>query len=168
MHRFSELLAADLAPKNVFVFSISPGLVQDRDDEPLPRRRAVDAAGAARRGSCARSPPASSTRSPAATCMPSTIRPRACAAGSTEILEQDLNAIRLRADRHNRAAMRIALAQINPVVGDLAGNRAIILERLEKAKAAGADPSSSRAAVPATRRRISCCGPASSAPPRRR
>jgi len=28
VHRFSELLAADLAPKNVFVFSISPGLVQ--------------------------------------------------------------------------------------------------------------------------------------------
>ncbi len=35
--------------------------------------------------------------------------------------------------------MRIALAQINPVVGDLAGNRAMILERLEEAKGAGAD-----------------------------
>ena len=35
--------------------------------------------------------------------------------------------------------MRIALAQINPVVGDLAGNRALILARLEEAKAAGAD-----------------------------
>jgi 3-oxoacyl-[acyl-carrier protein] reductase len=28
VHRFSELLAAQLAPKNVFVFSISPGLVR--------------------------------------------------------------------------------------------------------------------------------------------
>jgi NAD+ synthase (glutamine-hydrolysing) len=35
--------------------------------------------------------------------------------------------------------MRIALAQINPVVGDLAGNRDLILARLEEAKAAGAD-----------------------------
>src|SRR5690348_7713403 len=37
------------------------------------------------------------------------------------------------------AHMRLALAQINPVVGDLAGNRALILERLEDAKRAGAD-----------------------------
>jgi NAD+ synthase (glutamine-hydrolysing) len=35
--------------------------------------------------------------------------------------------------------MRIALAQINPVVGDLAGNRDLILARLEEARAAGAD-----------------------------
>jgi 3-oxoacyl-[acyl-carrier protein] reductase len=28
VHRFSELLAGQLAPKNVFVFSISPGLVK--------------------------------------------------------------------------------------------------------------------------------------------
>jgi NAD+ synthase (glutamine-hydrolysing) len=35
--------------------------------------------------------------------------------------------------------MRLALAQINPVVGDLAGNRSLILERLEDAKGAGAD-----------------------------
>jgi NAD+ synthase (glutamine-hydrolysing) len=35
--------------------------------------------------------------------------------------------------------MRLALAQINPVVGDLAGNRELILGRLEKATAAGAD-----------------------------
>ena len=28
MHRFSELLAGALAPQNVFVFSISPGLVK--------------------------------------------------------------------------------------------------------------------------------------------
>src|SRR3954469_4045910 len=35
--------------------------------------------------------------------------------------------------------MRIALAQINPVVGDLAGNRDLILKRLEEAKQAGAD-----------------------------
>jgi len=35
--------------------------------------------------------------------------------------------------------MRIALAQIDPTVGDLAGNRALILARLAEAKAAGAD-----------------------------
>src|SRR5690348_7030347 len=35
--------------------------------------------------------------------------------------------------------MRIALAQINPTVGDLDGNRALILGRLEAAKDAGAD-----------------------------
>ena len=36
-------------------------------------------------------------------------------------------------------AMRLALAQINPVVGDLDGNRALILARLDAAKDAGAD-----------------------------
>jgi NAD+ synthase (glutamine-hydrolysing) len=35
--------------------------------------------------------------------------------------------------------MRIALAQIDPVVGDLTGNRDLILARLEEAKSAGAD-----------------------------
>src|SRR5438094_9574499 len=35
--------------------------------------------------------------------------------------------------------MRLALAQINPIVGDLTGNRSLILERLEDAKGAGAD-----------------------------
>src|SRR3954447_9237101 len=35
--------------------------------------------------------------------------------------------------------MRLALAQINPIVGDLDGNRATILERLDAARAAGAD-----------------------------
>ena len=35
--------------------------------------------------------------------------------------------------------MRLALAQINPIVGDLTGNRALILERLEHARGAGAD-----------------------------
>jgi NAD+ synthase (glutamine-hydrolysing) len=35
--------------------------------------------------------------------------------------------------------MRIALAQINPVVGDLEGNRELILSRLDEAKQAGAD-----------------------------
>src|SRR3954466_13326817 len=41
--------------------------------------------------------------------------------------------------RHNGYDMRLALAQINPVVGDLDGNRSLILERLEDAKSAGAD-----------------------------
>src|SRR3954465_6167037 len=35
--------------------------------------------------------------------------------------------------------MRLALAQINPVVGDLDGNRRLILERLEAARTHGAD-----------------------------
>jgi NAD+ synthase (glutamine-hydrolysing) len=35
--------------------------------------------------------------------------------------------------------MRLALAQINPVVGDLAGNRDLIIVRIEEARAAGAD-----------------------------
>ena len=35
--------------------------------------------------------------------------------------------------------MRLALVQINPVVGDLDGNRQLILERLEAAKSQGAD-----------------------------
>jgi NAD+ synthase (glutamine-hydrolysing) len=35
--------------------------------------------------------------------------------------------------------MRIALAQIDPTVGDLAGNRELILNRLEEARAAGVD-----------------------------
>ncbi len=35
--------------------------------------------------------------------------------------------------------MRLALAQINPVVGDLEGNRKLILSRVEQAKAQGAD-----------------------------
>src|SRR5262249_2544624 len=29
-HRLAEVLAADLAPKNVFVFSVAPGLVRTR------------------------------------------------------------------------------------------------------------------------------------------
>jgi 3-oxoacyl-[acyl-carrier protein] reductase len=36
VHRFSELLAADLAPKNVFVFSISPGLVKTEMTKRFP------------------------------------------------------------------------------------------------------------------------------------
>jgi NAD+ synthase (glutamine-hydrolysing) len=37
------------------------------------------------------------------------------------------------------SVLRIALAQINPIVGDLAGNRSLMVERLEEAKAGGAD-----------------------------
>jgi NAD(P)-dependent dehydrogenase (short-subunit alcohol dehydrogenase family) len=36
VHRFSETLAATLAPKNVFVFSISPGLVQTEMTKDMP------------------------------------------------------------------------------------------------------------------------------------
>src|ERR1700745_1302557 len=35
--------------------------------------------------------------------------------------------------------MRLALAQIDPTVGDLEGNRALILTRIEEARDAGAD-----------------------------
>ena len=35
--------------------------------------------------------------------------------------------------------MRLALAQIDPTVGDLDGNRDLILARIEEARAAGAD-----------------------------
>src|SRR6266852_7210417 len=35
--------------------------------------------------------------------------------------------------------MRLALAQINPIVGDLDGNRALILQRIADGKSAGAD-----------------------------
>src|SRR5262245_17377454 len=35
--------------------------------------------------------------------------------------------------------MRLALAQIDPVVGDLEGNRGVIVRKIEEARAAGAD-----------------------------
>ena len=35
--------------------------------------------------------------------------------------------------------MRLALAQVDPVVGDLDGNRDLIVARIEEARAAGAD-----------------------------
>src|SRR5437016_7136647 len=35
--------------------------------------------------------------------------------------------------------MRLALAQIDPIVGDLDGNRGLIVARMEEARAAGAD-----------------------------
>jgi len=35
--------------------------------------------------------------------------------------------------------VRLALAQIDPTVGDLEGNRELILGRVEEARAAGAD-----------------------------
>ncbi len=95
VHRFSELLAADLAPKNVFVFSISPGLVKTEmtkrfpDDAPwtppelAPRLVLALASGefdalAGRYLHAEHDPPES-------------LRDRI-----QEILDQDLNAIRLR------------------------------------------------------------------------
>jgi NAD(P)-dependent dehydrogenase (short-subunit alcohol dehydrogenase family) len=95
VHRFSELLAADLTPKNVFVFSISPGLVKTEmtnrfpDDAPwtppelAPRLVHALASGefdalAGRYLHAEHDPP-------------ETLRARI-----DEILEQDLNAIRLR------------------------------------------------------------------------
>ena len=97
VHRFSELLAADLAPKNVFVFSISPGLVKTEmtkrfpDDAPwtppecAPRLVRALASGefdalAGRYLHAEHDPP-------------ETLRPRI-----QEIRDRDLNAIRLRRD----------------------------------------------------------------------
>ena len=37
------------------------------------------------------------------------------------------------------AGMRLALAQLDAVVGDLAGNRALIVDAIREARAAGAD-----------------------------
>jgi 3-oxoacyl-[acyl-carrier protein] reductase len=95
VYRFSELLAADLAPKNVFVFPISPGLVQTEmtgsfpDDAPwtppecAPELVVALASGAfdslaGRYLHAEHDPPAS------------------LEARVDEILAQDLNAIRLR------------------------------------------------------------------------
>ena len=65
-------------------------------------------------------------------------------------------------------SMRLALAQINSVVGDLDGNRERILGAARRGEAPTAPTSSSSPSSPsrATRRRTSCCGRASSAPPR--
>ena len=98
VHRFSELLAGQLAPQNVFVFSISPGLVKTAmteghvpDDAPwtppecAPRLVRALASGeldelAGRYLHAEHDPP-------------ETLRARI-----PEILERDLNAIRLRRD----------------------------------------------------------------------
>ena len=62
--------------------------------------------------------------------------------------------------------MRLALAQINTTVGDLDGNRELILARLEEAKARGRRPrrSSPSWQSPATRPRTCSCARASYAP----
>src|SRR3977135_3667071 len=80
-------------------------------------------------------------RWPAATFTPSTIHPRACAAGSTRSSSRISTPFGSAADIQAqwKRAMRIALSQINPIVGDLAGNRAMMLERLEDAKRSSAD-----------------------------
>jgi len=98
VHRFSEMLAEQLGPQNVFVFSISPGLVKTAmtdgrfpDDAPwtppecAPRLVRALASGeldelAGRYLHAEHDPP-------------ETLRPRIA-----EILERDLNAIRLRRD----------------------------------------------------------------------
>ena len=96
VHRFSEVLAASLAPQNVFVFSISPGLVRTSMTALAPATTRRGRRPNARRGSCTRSRRGSSTSSPAATSTPSTIRPSSCASGWMRSSRDDLNAIRLR------------------------------------------------------------------------
>ena len=165
MHRFSELLAATLAPKNVFVFSISPGLVQTEMTSRVPGRPAVDAArvrAGARLALASGEFDALAGRYLHAEHDP----PDALRARVDEILEQDLNVIRLRRRHGTMAAMRLALAQINTVVGDLDGNRELILARLEEAKAPAPTSSSSPSSRSrGTRPRTCCCGPASCARP---
>jgi len=78
VHRFSELLAAQLAPRGVFVFAISPGLVRTAIPSPTGTTMLPGRPRHARHGSCMRWRPASSTRSPGATSTPSTIRRRSC------------------------------------------------------------------------------------------
>ena len=66
--------------------------------------------------------------------------------------------------------MRLALAQINSVVGDIDGNAAP-RRRMARARPATRTPTSSSSpssSSPATRRRICCSGPASSRAARRR
>ena len=54
----------------------------------------------------------------------------------------------------DRIRLRIALAQINPTVGDIEGNAAMISEWIAQAREAGAAAGRlPRAAVPATRPR---------------
>jgi predicted amidohydrolase len=47
--------------------------------------------------------------------------------------------------------MRLALAQIDTVVGDLDGNRDLILARIEEARAAGGSPPATRLRAGGTR-----------------
>ena len=122
VHRFSELLAADLAAKNVFVFSISPGLVNG-DDERLPRRRALDTARARPAAHCAPLRRGEFDALAGRYLAPSTTRPSRLREqidkiprGISTPFAPSVTA------RHNESEqMRIALAQINPIVSDLAG-----------------------------------------------
>ena len=98
VHRFSELLATQLAPGNVFVFSISPGLVRtsmtDRygDDLPwTPPERAPELVVALASGEF----DALAGRYLHAEHDP----PQELRARGQQILDDDLNAIRLRRER---------------------------------------------------------------------
>jgi 3-oxoacyl-[acyl-carrier protein] reductase len=95
VHRFSELLAADLSPKNVFVFSISPGLVRtqmtarfpaDTPWTPPERAPALVLALASGQFDALAGRYLHAEHDP-----PESLRDRV-----DEIIEQDLNAIRLR------------------------------------------------------------------------
>ncbi|HZS24850.1 MAG TPA: SDR family oxidoreductase [Gaiellaceae bacterium] len=97
LHRFSELLAQNLAPDNVFVFSISPGLVQtemtagfpeDMPWTPPERAPALVLALASGEFDTLAGRYLHAEHDP-----PDRLRERAA-----EILERDLNAVRLRRD----------------------------------------------------------------------
>src|ERR1700751_4919350 len=73
---------------------------------------------------------AATTRLRVATCTPRTPSTRTCRRSACA---------GPRFSTYNRKPMRLALAQIDPVVGDLDGNRELILGRIEEARTAGAD-----------------------------
>ena len=97
--RFGEVLAKQVEPHGVKVFVISPGLVRTEMTEASSPTTRPGRRPSWRRSSSASSRPAASTRSPAATSTPSTTRRTSSSSGSTAILAEDLNAIRLRREQ---------------------------------------------------------------------
>src|SRR5437764_3920791 len=74
--------------------------------------------------------------------MPSTIRRSRCAVASTRSSRTTgtrFGSVARRFSTVRLKPVRLALAQVDPVVGDLDGNRALILARVREAREAGAD-----------------------------
>src|SRR5436305_6134146 len=95
-----------------------------------------------RRSSSARSRQGSSTRSRAATSTPSTIRLTRSGVGSTRSSRTTgtrFGSDALRFSPVRLKPVKLALAQVNPVVGDLDGNRELIIAHIREARDARAD-----------------------------